>query len=173
MDLCRITRKSVSIAITIASVATCLYAMDSGDYQGKGPDADEAVISYELTDLVYAIAENDLDTVRALLESGANANETVDCIAIMDPVGDVLTRQIYGYTTLVTPLMIAAYHGRGEIAAELIAHKADAAAKNISGKKVIDYLNQGFLDLGSCSEERKEGYKQVLEILRTAFAPIH
>jgi ankyrin repeat protein/WD40 repeat protein len=83
---------------------------------------DEWLISENTNPLLIAIATDNIDAVKWILENGGNVNETRKSVAG------------------ITPLMFAAYKGNTEIVRYLISKGADKTTKDLSGHPVEWYV---------------------------------
>jgi hypothetical protein len=100
----------------------------------SGADANAAYGSLRWTPLMHAIDRNQIGSVKALLDSGADVNRTGDYET------EPRTKQLD-----VTPLMMAAGYGYTPIVELLLRRGADPARVDGDGNRALDYALSGTL----------------------------
>jgi ankyrin repeat protein len=100
----------------------------------SGADPNAPWGSLRWTPLMHAIHKNQIASVNALLESGADVNRTGDYET------EPRTKQ-----RDVTPLMMAAGYGHTPIVQTLLRHGADPARIDGDGNRALDYALTGIL----------------------------
>ncbi len=100
----------------------------------SGADPNAAYGSLNWTPLMHAIHKNQIGSVKALLDSGADINRTGDYET------EPRTKQLR-----VTPLMMAAGYGYTPIVALLLRRGADPARADGDGNRALDYALSGTL----------------------------
>jgi hypothetical protein len=100
----------------------------------RGCDPNAAYGPFNWTPLMHAISRNQIESVKALLDSGADVNKTGDYES------EPRTKQLR-----VTPLMIAAGYGYTPIVELLLRHGADPATADGDGNRALDYALTGML----------------------------
>ena len=100
----------------------------------SGADPNGAYGNLNWTPLMYAISENQIGSVKALLDSGADVNRTGEYET------EPRTKQLR-----VTPLMMAAGYGYTPIVELLLRRGADAAPVDGDGNRALDYALTGTL----------------------------
>jgi ankyrin repeat protein len=109
--------------------------------------------------LYQAVRMHDIEKVRALLRAGADPNERAPggwaplhqavynepaiCLLLLESGADVNARVIEPHqSSNATPLLLAAYINRSDIAAELLRHGADRSLKDSHGKTALDVARE-------------------------------
>jgi hypothetical protein len=142
----RFTAISVSALLVAACFAgsqdtpTLIVAARSGDpaavreivKRGGDPNAPYGALHW--TPLMHAIYKNQIASVEALLDSGADVNKSGDFET------EPRTKQ-----REVTPLMMAAGYGHTPIVELLLRHGADPARVDGDGSRALDYALSGTL----------------------------
>lgn len=109
----------------------------------------ESTNDFGKTPLFDAILYSQHDSIRMLVQAGANINATTSEEV---PFCSDITA---GHRT---PLMYAAWHGTPVMARYLIKHGADTAAKDSNGKTAIDYLEKNDM----LSDEQKASMRVLM-----------
>src|ERR1700686_1724285 len=99
---------------------------------GADPNAEYGALNW--TSLMHAVDRNQIGSVEALLDSGADVNRTGDYET------EPRTKQ-----RGVTPLMMAAGYGYTPIVELLLRHGADPARVDGDGNRALDYALAGML----------------------------
>jgi hypothetical protein len=100
----------------------------------RGCDPNAAYGALNWTPLMHAISKNQIESVKALLDSGADVNKTGDYET------EPRTKQLR-----VTPLMMAAGYGYTPIVELLLRRGADPALADGDGNRALDYALTGML----------------------------
>lgn len=100
----------------------------------RGSDPNAAYGALNWTPLMHAISRNQIESVKALLDSGADVNKTGDYET------EPRTKQLR-----VTPLMMAAGFGYTPIVELLLRRGADPAPADGDGNRALDYALTGTL----------------------------
>jgi len=100
----------------------------------RGCDPNAAYGALNWTPLMHAISRNQIEAVKALLDSGADVNKTGDYET------EPRTKQLR-----VTPLMMAAGYGYTPIVELLLQRGADPAPADSDGNRALDYALTGTL----------------------------
>ena len=100
----------------------------------RGCDPNAAYGALNWTPLMHAISMNQIESVKALLDSGADVNKTGDYET------EPRTKQLR-----VTPLMMAAGYGYTPIVELLLQRGADPAHADGDGNRALDYALTGML----------------------------
>src|SRR6266542_5907037 len=101
----------------------------------SGADRNAAYGALNWTPMMHAIHKNQIGSVKALLDSGADVNQT----------GDYETEP-RTMQRAVTPLMMAAGYGYTPIVELLLRRGADPARVDSDGNRALDYALTGALD---------------------------
>lgn len=100
----------------------------------RGCDPNAAYGALNWTPLMHAVSTNQIESVKALLDSGADVNKTGD------DETEPRTKQLR-----VTPLMMAAGYGYTPIVELLLQRGADPAPADGDGNRALDYALTGML----------------------------
>ncbi len=100
----------------------------------RGCDPNAAYGALNWTPLMHAISRNQIESVKALLDSGADVNRTGDYET------EPRTKQLR-----VTPLMMASGYGYTPIVELLLQRGADPAPADSDGNRALDYALTGML----------------------------
>lgn len=143
---------------------------------GMGARVDENQTWFGKTALMYAIQERDLESVKLLIQAGADVNKTTRSIPSQEDIekewnesyknpqdkekqeladNDRIFDWCYIGAGKRTPLMYAAWHGTPEIIEFLIKSGANINAQDSKGAVAYDYLSQNNLNQKDLSAAQK------------------
>ena len=111
----------------LADAARMGNAKTIADLCARGANPDELSGEYRWTPLLHAVHKNQLESVRALLDAGANPN-------LATPSG-------------MTPMMMAAGYGNRPIVGLLLRRGARTDVRDHSGAVALDYALTGITDI--------------------------